>query len=888
MNDPRHDVAVATPPPACPRCGGAPAGAPEPSTGFVACAGCGSRFDPRAPGTRVGATPEPLPEVVFKRGVMIGDYELLRELGRGGMSTVWAARQARLDRPVAVKVLHPHLALDADLRRRFLREAEALVHLDHPGIVPAIDRGEHAGRPYLVVAYAGERTLRDELVGPDRNPRRLSPMRVAAVARAVLLALAHAHARGLVHRDIKPENLLVGDDGAVRVADFGIAQLDHGLDGRTLTRLTGIGTVLGTIGYMAPEQAAGGLALDARADLYAVGVLCYEALAGHLPVGRFEEPAHLLTDLPEARRQAWNRFVLALLERSPNRRPADAAAALKLLDAIGSGSADDVRPASGLDRAVVEIDRAIGRLDRAVSTHTGDRVRVREAVVGIGERSRAAAMQVRDWWGARVDPRAHPDAHRLLLHPHGRILMRPRQGRTAFGVCAGLGAWSGVHPAWWAVAFIVAALSTLGTAALAYVVLAIVLPECDGPYRPLPLNHRLPPRPSGAWLGVCALLGDSTGVSAGIWRLIAVIGTLCFGATFVAYVIAGIILPRATPPGSSPMPVALAAPAPAAVADGLRPSWAHKRFALMVALALAVAAWVVDARSDLWRGDHTAIGASVGWSSQPIEPALWWAAIVVGLTSLVMAHRRVAPEARPAGALAGLVAAGGVLAAVGLSFGISRSPLGGQQVGEAMTLVGATLAGAATLIGACVGRAAPVRWAIATGLGLCGALAIDEFARPRHDALTTLSWVAASWMLALAVVRIAGSAVRGGVFATRVLGFAAVVGCAFAVAVLLDGGAAAGMQRLEPPWRASVETVARSPHLMLAWAAAGVALVVILAGMRGDGERAPVGASAVGGADATPLAQVVRGSDGRGAGWALVVMAVVIIAVVAAALAMAG
>ena len=198
-------------------------------------------------------------------------YQLTRIVGRGGMGEVWAARDIRLGRDVAVKRLSPHLASEPGVRERFDVEARAAAGLNHPNVVAVFDSGEHEGIPFLVMELLPGRTLADELVdGP------LDPGRARQVGGEVLAALAASHAAGILHRDVKPGNVLLGADGAVKVADFGIAKSTEALD------LTTTGTIVGTAAYLAPERLAGQPA-TAQADLYAVGVLLYEALSGLKP-----------------------------------------------------------------------------------------------------------------------------------------------------------------------------------------------------------------------------------------------------------------------------------------------------------------------------------------------------------------------------------------------------------------------------------------------------------------------------------------------------------------------------------------------------------------------------------------------------------------------------
>ncbi len=204
-----------------------------------------------------------------------GRYELLRRIARGGMADVYLARDASLDRQVAVKVLFPEFANDPSFVERFRREAKAAANLNHPNIVGIYDWGQEQGTYYIVMEYVVGRNMADVL----RSTGRLSPDRASEIASAVAEGLSSAHNAGLVHRDIKLGNIIVSDDGQVKVADFGIATA---LARRTGDNLTHIGSVMGTATYFSPEQAQG-KALDGRSDLYSLGVVLYEMIVGKPP-----------------------------------------------------------------------------------------------------------------------------------------------------------------------------------------------------------------------------------------------------------------------------------------------------------------------------------------------------------------------------------------------------------------------------------------------------------------------------------------------------------------------------------------------------------------------------------------------------------------------------
>jgi eukaryotic-like serine/threonine-protein kinase len=253
-------------------------------------------------------------------------YAVHHRLARGGMASVYLATDTRLDRRVAVKVMHPGLADDPEFVARFNREARAAAGLNHPDIVAVYDQGTDDGHPFLVMEYVPGATLR--LVLRERG--RLSPAEALAVMDHVLAALAAAHASGLVHRDVKPENVLVTPDGRVKVADFGLARAASGI---AVTSTTG--PLIGTAAYLAPEQVRDGSS-DARSDVYAAGVVLFELLTGAPPFTGDSAVSvayrHVNEDVPEPSTRAGgipselDALVLAATARDPFDRPADARA----------------------------------------------------------------------------------------------------------------------------------------------------------------------------------------------------------------------------------------------------------------------------------------------------------------------------------------------------------------------------------------------------------------------------------------------------------------------------------------------------------------------------------------------------------------------------------
>lgn len=236
-------------------------------------------------------------------GIMVEDL-----LGAGGMGTVYRARSLGDGQPLAVKFLSPTLAAEPELRARFSREVALLEKLDHPGIVKVRAHGEMQGVPWFAMDLVEGPTLAARL-----EEGTLALPEAQAIFAGLLDALAHAHARGVVHRDLKPANVLLASDGA-RLADFGIAHLDL-QTGTGKTQLTRTAAILGTFPYMSPEQRAG-RPVDARSDLYSVGVMLYESLAGRRPEGAFPPLQRLRRDVPSR----VDPYLLRLLQPDPASR----------------------------------------------------------------------------------------------------------------------------------------------------------------------------------------------------------------------------------------------------------------------------------------------------------------------------------------------------------------------------------------------------------------------------------------------------------------------------------------------------------------------------------------------------------------------------------------
>ena len=249
----------------------------------------------------------------------VSQIEVLELLGQGGMGAVYKARQIKLDRLVALKIIHPESAGDPAFRERFNREARMLARLNHPNIVSVHDfgevdeasvSGENESAPsfyYFVMEFVDGSNLRRLM------EKSLRPEETLTIVRQVCEALQYAHEEGVVHRDIKPENILIDSRGRVKIADFGLAKFASRLPDEIT--LTGTHQVMGTPRYMAPEQLQGSRAVDRRADIYSLGVIIYEMLTGELPLGRFAPPSKIA-----AVDSRWDQVVLRCLEQSPDRR----------------------------------------------------------------------------------------------------------------------------------------------------------------------------------------------------------------------------------------------------------------------------------------------------------------------------------------------------------------------------------------------------------------------------------------------------------------------------------------------------------------------------------------------------------------------------------------
>ncbi len=358
-------------------------------------------------------------------GKILDKYEILEELGQGGMATVYLARDLRLDREVAVKVLHPHLARQEVARQRFHREAQAVARLKHPHILEIYDySGPEAPVAYMVMELVRGPTLREHL--NQRQPK--FPEIGALIVIPVLRALEHAHRHGIVHRDVKPENVMIREDGVVKLTDFGIAHIAD-VQGMTAT-----GTVLGSPAHMSPEQIEG-KRLGPASDIFAVGTVLYRLVTGRLPFdapyaqalfrkilqGEYQ-PAQQLAPLVS---DSMNRIIDQALRVSPGDRfpsaGAMADALLEELELLGLGSVDSELGSYFANPGAYEVwlepillERLVemgnhllaeGRRIEALSTFnralciSPEEPRVLEAVQSIGEEDRVRRLMT---WGGGV------------------------------------------------------------------------------------------------------------------------------------------------------------------------------------------------------------------------------------------------------------------------------------------------------------------------------------------------------------------------------------------------------------------------------------------------------------------------------------------------------
>ena len=340
------------------------------------------------------------------RADLAARYTVEHELGRGGMGTVYRAIDLRHDRPVALKLLHDvsSAVLGAE---RFRREIATAARLQHPHILPVFDSGEAAGRLWYTMPLVAGETLRDRLAREPQMPLDES----VRIVRALAAALGHAHAQGVVHRDVKPENVLLGDgEGHVLLADFGIARtLETGPGAGRGTTLTGAGVSLGTPAYMSPEQAAGSPDVDGRTDLYSLGAVLYEMLAGGPlytgPNAQALMARHALDPIPSLR--VVRPGVPAAVERA-------------IHHALAKVPADRVPTAAAFADALAAAVRAADAAEPAMASPGGSRSRRRARAAALGLAGGLAVAAAA--WGAWRWSGAGPDSITPLSLAAGRQL----------------------------------------------------------------------------------------------------------------------------------------------------------------------------------------------------------------------------------------------------------------------------------------------------------------------------------------------------------------------------------------------------------------------------------------------------------------------------------
>ena len=291
---------------------------------------------------------EPTPNLLVDR------YRVDRLIASGGMAKVYLAEDTRLERKVAIKVIHSHLAADQSFREKFLREAKIAAKLSNANLVNVFDQGEVGNSLFLVMEYVSGITLRDAL----NDFGKFTPKRTLEVFEPFLQGLAAAHSAGILHRDIKPENVLLADDGRVKLSDFGLS--------RTIDAHTQTGSLVGTVAYISPELATRGVA-DARSDVYSAGIMLFEMLTGKQPFQGDQavqvvyqhanesvpKPSSIEPDVPEA----FDRLVAWATAREANDRPNTAGELLKAVVALKNGSRFDFASASQIENRTERISQ---------------------------------------------------------------------------------------------------------------------------------------------------------------------------------------------------------------------------------------------------------------------------------------------------------------------------------------------------------------------------------------------------------------------------------------------------------------------------------------------------------------------------------------------------
>ncbi len=356
-----------------------------------------------------------------------GRYAISGRIARGGMASVYEATDIRLDRTVAIKVMHAGLGDDDDFAARFVREARAAARLSHPNVVAVYDQGDDDGTVFLAMELISGHTMRDTIFKESPMP----PAKALALMEPVLSALAAAHRAGLIHRDVKPENVLIADDGRIKVADFGLAKAVSSDTQHTATQ----GVLIGTVSYLAPELVVEGTA-DARADVYAAGILLYELLTGKKPHegetpiqvaykhvhNDVPPPSNLVPDLPE--------YVDALVARATARdrglRPADAGVLLHQAHRVSHALANGVRHDHDLTQDLAPI-RLPGALPTDTAPETWDQEEM-EALLSPPPPQQSAEPEHTSSYPAAMPPPTSPPGTARPPRP-APATGRPRRSR---------------------------------------------------------------------------------------------------------------------------------------------------------------------------------------------------------------------------------------------------------------------------------------------------------------------------------------------------------------------------------------------------------------------------------------------------------------------------
>lgn len=333
-----------------------------------------------------------------------GRYQVRSRIARGGMATVYLATDLRLERRVAIKIMHGHLADDSKFKERFIQEARSAARLAHPNVVNVFDQGQDSDMAYLVMEYLPGITLRDLL----QEHRVLTTEQTLDILEAVLAGLAAAHKAGIVHRDLKPENVLLADDGRIKIGDFGLA--------RAASANTATGAaLLGTIAYLSPELVTRGIA-DTRSDIYAVGIMMYEMLVGEQPF-KGDQPMqiayqHANETVPAPSKKngkvpvELDELVEWATARDPEQRPKDARTMLDRLYETHSSlmTAAPATAATSVQRTMVMPSAAPPAQGPTAETQViGGRVRPAGQALAVADAPTALAAKAekrkrRGWW----------------------------------------------------------------------------------------------------------------------------------------------------------------------------------------------------------------------------------------------------------------------------------------------------------------------------------------------------------------------------------------------------------------------------------------------------------------------------------------------------------